>query len=190
LLFFLPFILFSYFFACCFYFSFFSSVKKVRIRWSVWHKISQNPGRRYWFHRFRGISFRQCRSIIFAQNTYDATRNNSNISNQSIPIRFKTRPRHTNNIRNMRKRVYMHANTYTISSSFVPPLFLPPWFLCLSRCVPGVCFPSLPPFVLRNRWAYGYCNDDYCNALDGTFPEARVPHPLLRALGFENQMWG
>jgi len=124
LLFFLPFILFSYFFACCFYFSFFSSVKKVRIRWSVWHKISQNPGRRYWFHRFRGISFRQCRSIIFAQKTYDR----------------------------------------------------------------GLC--SLPPFVLRNRWAYGYCNDDYCNALDGTFPEARVPHPLLRALGFANQMWG
>ena len=59
------------FFCLLLLFFFFSSVKKVRIRWSVWHKISQNPGRRYWFHRFRGISFRQCRSIIFAQKTYD-----------------------------------------------------------------------------------------------------------------------
>ena len=70
-------VLFAFYFVFLFFcllllFFFFSSVKKVRIRWSVWHKISQNPGRRYWFHRFRGISFRQCRSIIFAQKkTYD-----------------------------------------------------------------------------------------------------------------------
>ena len=87
-------------------------------------RLSQNPVRRYWFHRSKGISFTQLK------------KRGDHTIQQDAPVIFPINASKFDSIQNMeknRKRTHTHVSIHHVFCSYFP--------LCLPHCVPPLWFP-------------------------------------------------
>ena len=114
------------------------------VRKRMLRRQSQNPIRRYWFHRLEAFHSDNVEAPVLHKHTMQQeTRVISPINGSKSDSKLVQK--HTNNIIHIRQPgyicTYMHVYAYHVVST--------PVFLFLSRCVPGVCFPFPLPFVFR-----------------------------------------